>query len=60
MYTWSMNKWIVVDEESVVGGRLAVLGEFDTEDEAVQFIGGQKDQAKVERGGFGIDPPAED
>lgn len=51
--------WAVIDNEGAVEGRLPVLGRFDTEDDAARWIDAQ-DPAKVLRGGFGLDGPAED
>ena len=48
----------VVDSESK-GARIKVLRRFDTEEEASNWIGARRDQAKVLRGGYGIDMPEE-
>lgn len=53
-----MDKWTVIDMDSASepGDKFTVVGRFESEQEASEWIGRQ-DPAKVERGGFGIDAP---
>lgn len=50
--------WLVTDEET--RPLIKPLGRFRTEDEASAWIGDQPDKAKVYRGGYGLEGPAED
>ena len=53
--------WVVVDNETKdARGRLRVLGRFGSERAASEWIAAQDDQAKVLRGGFGLDGPREE
>jgi hypothetical protein len=52
--------WVVIDNERKTrNGRLLTLRRFFTEREASEWIGQRPDKAKVERGGYGLDGPAE-
>lgn len=56
---WVEHKFVVVDEEVAERKRHPILGYFVDHDEGADWLSAHKDQAKVERGGFGLDAVTE-